>query len=843
MLSEMPESATEKQSTDVASFLRILHPAGTVFEIRSPKCPDRKGGSYTSTVVGYFTDPDTAVEAIKSLERLEPPAVYVSLNPIKPALIGRAANRLIHKATATLADTDATSRRWLFIDIDSKRSSGVSATDQELAAADALSDALLAAMRQSGWPEPLQGMSGNGRYLLWRIDLPNDDASRDLIQSVLVALGKRFDIAATEDTAGAEVDTTTFNAGRIMKVLGTVARKGDPVVGVAGIDDRPHRRSWFITPDSPLEVVTLEMLRDLVPVEGNLSDVKADLGSPKSSFDIDRWLQDHGVPVANPVPYSGGRKWLFTELPKCCESSGHGFDGSSCIIQRSDGSLGASCQHNHCTWGWRDLRQAYEPDAYTKTKKIKPPNGGSKGSSEFGAGGSREPLGDVPPEDVADKFMTSQYQGQNLTLRNWSGAFWKWTGGRYIELTKEDVRCDLVRFLQDGYSEIKTSDVANVLLNVAANCSVLSSVSMPRWLDGGDEPARLWKPEDTFATKSHLIHLPSLIGGSESYSVPATPAYFNGVAADYDFDLKAPPPLRWIAFLNELFGDDKQSIELLRQWCGYCLTSDTRQQKICLMVGPKRSGKGTIASVMRDLVGGDNVCAPTLSGLSTNFGLQALLGKTLAVIGDARLSRKTDVAATTERLLSISGEDAITVDRKHKEPITTQLRTRFTIISNELPRLDDASGALAGRLLILRFTKSFFGKEDKGLRQALHDERQSILLWAIGGWKSLRERGRFVEPDSSLDLVEQMADIASPITAFVGDRCEITPLAEARLSELYAAFREWSEANGVDKPMSRPVFSRDLTAAYPELTRARTRVGNGVQGRDVAIRGIRVGGF
>jgi putative DNA primase/helicase len=369
---------------------------------------------------------------------------------------------------------------------------------------------------------------------------------------------------------------------------------------------------------------------------------------------------------------------------------------------------------------------------------------------------------------------------------------------------------------------------------------------MPRWLDGGDEIARSWRAEDTFCTQSHIIHLPSLIAGSDRYSVQSTPAYFNGVAADYDFVPHSPPPVRWLQFLGELFGDDVESMELLRQWFGYCLTADTRQQKIMLMVGPKRSGKGTIARVMRSLVGEGNCCAPTLSGLATNFGLQALIGKTMAIIGDARLSGKTDVAATTERLLSISGEDAQTIDRKHKEPITTQLRTRFTVISNELPRLNDASGALAGRLVILRFVKSFFGQEDKSLSDALHAERQSILLWAIGGWASLRQAGRFIEPQSSSDLVDQMADIASPITAFVGDRCDLSPNSETPLPTLYASFRSWSESNGIDKPVSQPVFSRDLTAAYPDLNRVRTRdasgTGPGTENRMTKIRGIRLGG-
>ena len=43
---------------------------------------------------------------------------------------------------------------------------------------------------------------------------------------------------------------------------------------------------------------------------------------------------------------------------------------------------------------------------------------------------------------------------------------------------------------------------------------------------------------------------------------------------------------------------------------GYLLTSDTRLQKILILVGPKRSGKGTIARVIRGLIGDENVDLP-----------------------------------------------------------------------------------------------------------------------------------------------------------------------------------------------------------------------------------------
>src|SRR5262249_35853944 len=151
------------------------------------------------------------------------------------------------------------------------------------------------------------------------------------------------------------------------------------------------------------------------------------------------------------------------------------------------------------------------------------------------------------------------------------------------------------------------------------------------------------------------------------------PRFFSPNCLEFDFNPHAPAPTAWLSFLAALWPDDSQSIATLQEWAGHLLTPDTRQQKILLLVGPKRSGKGTIARVIRALVGQENVAGPTLSSLSTQFGLWPLLGKTVAMIQDARLSGRSDTAAIAERLLSVSGEDAVTIDRKNLSPVTAKL--------------------------------------------------------------------------------------------------------------------------------------------------------------------------
>jgi putative DNA primase/helicase len=174
--------------------------------------------------------------------------------------------------------------------------------------------------------------------------------------------------------------------------------------------------------------------------------------------------------------------------------------------------------------------------------------------------------------------------------------------------------------------------------------------------------------------------------------------------------------------------------------------------------------------------------------------------------------------------LSISGEDALTVDRKNLEPVTAKLPTRLMILTNELPRLGDSSGALAGRMIVLRLKERFYGREDPGLTGRLLTELPGILLWAIEGWRRLRERGRFIQPHGADELVSELADLTSPAGAFVRECCHVGPEYEVSRSELYARYREWCEEKGQKYVEDDRGFGRNLRAAVPNLSDPQHRI-------------------
>lgn len=215
-----------------------------VFEVRIPKSGRHR------TVRGYFDDPALAAKAVLAWSGAVP-AVYVTLNPVNPALLARAANRLETYAESTTSDVDILARRLLLIDCDPKRPAGISSSHPEHAAAIAKAQEIAAWLHGQGWPDPIVADSGNGGHLLYRIALSNDPENTQVIQRCLQALAAQFDSAAVQ------VDTGVFNASRISKLYGTYTCKGDDT------PDRPHRLSRMLSAPASLDYVSLDLLEEV----------------------------------------------------------------------------------------------------------------------------------------------------------------------------------------------------------------------------------------------------------------------------------------------------------------------------------------------------------------------------------------------------------------------------------------------------------------------------------------------------------------------------------------------------------------------------------------------------
>jgi hypothetical protein len=230
--------------TEIAHALRLLV-GDNVTEVRI------LGVAHRGTISGYYDAAhlDTLASHVLRYDGTAE-GVYIVLNPVRPELLARAKNRLQERPKNTTNDSDVSNRVWLFIDCDPCRSKGIPSTDAEHDAAISKARAIRDYLTNQEWPQPILADSGNGAHLLYPIDLPNDESSRELCRDVIQAIRTRFNDAIVE------IDDKTFNAERICKLYGTVAAKGEdsPELG------RPHRRSCLLDVPEKIEIVTPEQL-------------------------------------------------------------------------------------------------------------------------------------------------------------------------------------------------------------------------------------------------------------------------------------------------------------------------------------------------------------------------------------------------------------------------------------------------------------------------------------------------------------------------------------------------------------------------------------------------------
>ena len=451
------------------------------------------------------------------------------------------------------------------------------------------------------------------------------------------------------------------------------------------------------------------------------------------------------------------------------------------------------------------------------------------------------------PMGVARELVKEYRDAGRTTLRRWRGGWMLWQGTHWAETEDTVIRSRLYQRLEHaefwhtdpktGEPELKPwhpnrrkmADLVDAL--PAVGLFLPETVDPPAWL-GGDRSTYRGRAGQVVACTNGLLD----VSTRELHDL--TPDFFNLVSVPFDCDPKAPEPATWLRFLAELWpgGPDQTEpapeIAVLQEFFGYVLSGRTDLQKILMLIGPTRSGKGTIARVLAALVGKGNVAGPTLDSLGTNFGLAPLLGKPVAVVSDARLGR-ANVNQVVERLLSISGEDTLTVDRKYRDPWTGKLSARFLLLSNELPNFGDASGAIANRFVVLTMDRSWLGRENAKLTDELVPELPGILNWSLDGLDRLVAKGRFTDLPSSASAVTAMQDLGAPVSAFVRDHCHRAKPGEhceVLVTDLVAAWKQWCEDNG-QKPGTNAMFGRNLRAVIPGLTVSQPRGEDGKQVR------------
>ena len=338
---------------EIIRALRLWFQSGDVFEIRVLDAvtaewmrPHMESGYFD-----YEHIPDAA-DAIGKLRSYR--GAYATVNPVNPDLLARACNRIrsITKEPTT-ADSDIAERRWLLVDCDPKRATGISSTDAEHDAALSMACKIRDGLAASGWPTPIFQDSGNGMQMMYRIDLTAVD--NELVKHCIAGI-------ATAGDDAVNIDTTVHNPARIWRLPGTMNCKGD------SISTRPHRMAKILSVPDEIELVSPEQMECAASWEKTKIVANDEYTEVVSSFDLDNWIVRFCPELGQPKDWKGGRKWVF---PVCPFNENH-RNRSAVLLQEPSGAIAFKCHHDGCVGNdWKKLRVLKDPGCYDHPTPMK----------------------------------------------------------------------------------------------------------------------------------------------------------------------------------------------------------------------------------------------------------------------------------------------------------------------------------------------------------------------------------------------------------------------------------------------------------------------------------------
>lgn len=744
------------------------------------------------TCSGYFDDPVKLVEAARYWNVRG--NIYVTLNEVHPDCAARRLNKVEWtKSGDTTKDAEIIRRTNVYIDLDPVRISGIASTDEEHDAAKAVALEVQRFLSEHGLPEAVLISSGNGYGLFLAIDLPAADGQ--LVKRFLAALASKF------DTDKVKVDKSVFNTSRIARLPGTMNCKGE------NLPHRPHRLAAIVSAPEILVAATEKQLQAIIDViEGKPAQTTNQQTKVAHSFDVAKWLTERSVSFQI-VEKNDGTQFKLDHCP--FKKEDHPAGGCA-IFQRNDGTISASCFHSKCKWGWKELRTKLDPSFDVRAEQQ--------------VVSGTESIKD--PHRLARLILDDYSHADHATILRYQRSFYVWRDGIWKELDQIEIRAIITKRIKEEFDryaavmalsgaqcqtpQVTTKLVADVL-NALSSLIRVELTDSSCWLDGIG-----WPSNEILVCKSEIIHLPSYLNGGAVYAISHTPRLFVQNKLEFDFEPNAAAPTRWLQLLDEIWPDDPDSQKLLQEYFGYCLTPDASLQKFLALIGASRGGKGTITNVLSTLIGKPNCCSIRLAKLASRFGLENAVDKSLILVPDAIMPRPERAAEVVELLKAMTGGDAIDVDRKGKPIITAKLPGKVVVTSNNMIGLPDESAALYKRMLVLRFTNSFYGREDIKLEEKLRSELPGVLLWAINGYNRLSKAGRFTVAKSGEKLKQRLAFAGSPVASFVTERCVIDAGQSIEHDETYTGYRAFCEEFVLDV-CEQSEFGKKLVEAVPSV--------------------------
>ncbi|MDR1185114.1 MAG: hypothetical protein LBK67_10030 [Coriobacteriales bacterium] len=278
---------------------------------------------------------------------------------------------------------------------------------------------------------------------------------------------------------------------------------------------------------------------------------------------------------------------------------------------------------------------------------------------------------------------------------------------------------------------------------------------------------------------------------------------FLSKVASVKYDLEAKCP-RWDQFIVEVMSDDKAKARFLQRALGYAVSGITSEECLFILHGvDTRNGKSTTCETVLGILGdyGATVQPDTLSmGRKTDGGLRAtedvarLEGVRFANVSEPGRGLTLNVA----KLKALTGGDSVNARRLFENSFEYRPQFKLFVNTNFLPVVNDTTLFTSGRVVVVPFDRHFGATEqDTTLKQRFAEEeaKSSILTWLLNGWVDYNNDG-LEQPDSVKVAIGSYERDSDTFSQFAEECLVEAGNAQVRTSEVYTAYKEWTERNG-----------------------------------------------
>ena len=446
------------------------------------------------------------------------------------------------------------------------------------------------------------------------------------------------------------------------------------------------------------------------------------------------------------------------------------------------------------------------------------PDGRATTSPENGRKGGRTP---IDWGKVAEAYMKTT--GRVVRWRKEGYYEYNPATGAYRLNSEKEIASRVGGFLRDP--DIPIAYSVNAERNTVGALRATEDLTDPPpvFLDTGKSAAG-W-----IAMRNGLLNVEAAARGEPVGLRKFTPDFFSTYALPYEWRSAATCP-KFMRFIEEA-QPDEEGRRMCQMLAGLLLVPDTSYQVFFVLLGDGGCGKSTFMSVLREMVGRENVCRLPLADFTDKFKVGLLTAKLANLVDDA--PQITDgfrnPMSGIEGILkeATGGLATMNYEPKGVDADTSRLVTARCVFCQNppLPPFADRSEALWRRLRVIPFPRRFYGSTEQNPRLAeevIAEELPGVFAWAVRGLGMLRKCVVFPQSQAGAAIIEEHRGNCDRERTFLEERYVVANGHFIPSREVYSEYGNWCSENGYNRKNSGN-FMMEVQRVFPPVVRLKKR--------------------